>query len=238
MKKNVVSRFTMILFVIGLMTAIQFNTINEPDSRDTRDVWEIRQELSRETQLHSELLSEIGTVDDTVAKYEQASNDSPEQALKETLEELRTEAGLTEITGPGLQVHIEPSQEAVVTGQNIEQVSPALLIRLLNEINRFKDIELSIDGKRIINTSPIREINGRTTINGQPIGTPPFEMKIVAGSFDETKKLYNYLKASPILDNFYVDNLSVNVIQSQQEIIIEAYSEELKLEYLKAAEEE
>lgn len=120
MKKKVISRFTMILFVIGLMTAIQFNTINEPNSRDTRDVWEIRQELSREKQLHSELLSEIGTLDDTLAKYQEASNDSPEQALKETVEVLRKEAGLTQITGPGLQVHIEPSQEAIITGQNIE----------------------------------------------------------------------------------------------------------------------
>lgn len=238
MKRKVISRFTIILFVIGLMTAIQFNTINEPDSRDTRDVWEIRQELSREKQLHSELLSEIGTLDETLAKYEVAANDSPEQVLKETVEELRQEAGLTEISGPGLEVYIEPSQEAIITGQNIDQISPALLIRFVNEINRFKGIELSIDGKRIINTSPIRDINGRTTINGKPIGTPPIEMKIVAGTIDNAEKLYNHLKASPILDNFYIDNLSVNVMQPQEEITIEGYDGELELKHLEAAEEE
>lgn len=238
MKKKVISRFTMILFVIGLMTAIQFNTINEPDSRDTRDVWEIRQELSREKQLHSELLSEIGTLDETLSKYEEAANDSPEQVLKETVEELRQDAGLTEISGPGLIVHIEPSQEAIVTGQNIDQVSPALLIRFVNEINRFKGIELSIDGKRIINTSPVRDINGRTTINGKPIGTPPFEIKIVAGTIDNAEKLSNYLKASPILDNFYIDNLSVNVMEPQEEVTVEGYDGELELEHLEAAEEE
>ncbi|HSJ37184.1 MAG TPA: DUF881 domain-containing protein [Planococcus sp. (in: firmicutes)] len=238
MKKKVFSRFTMILFVIGLMTAIQFNTINEPDSRDTRDVWEIRQELSREKQLHSELLSEIGTLDDTLAKYAEASNDSPEKALKETVEALRKEAGLTELTGPGLRISIEPSMEAIVTGQNIEQVSPALLIRFVNEINRFNGVDLTIDGKRIINTSPIRDINGRTTVNGEAIGTPPLEMKIVAGTFDNAEKLYNYLNASPILDNFYIDNLSVDVEQPQEEITVESYDEELELEHLKAAEGE
>ncbi|WP_033543518.1 DUF881 domain-containing protein [Planococcus sp. CAU13] len=238
MKKKVISRFTMILFVIGLMTAIQFNTINEPHSRDTRDVWEIRQELSREKQLHSELLSEIGTLDGTLAKYEEAMNDSPEQALKETVEELRKEAGFTEITGPGLQILIEPSQEAIMSGQNIEQVSPELLIRLVNEINRFNNIDLSIDDKRLINTSPIRDINGRTTINGKPVGTPPFEMKVVAGTAEHAEKIYNHLKASPILDNFYIDNLSVNVMQPETEVKVEAYDEELGLEHLKAAEEE
>lgn len=238
MKKKVISRFTMILFVIGLMTAIQFNTINEPDARDTRDVWDIRQELSREKQLHSELLSEIGTMDGTLAKYEEAMTDSPEQALKETVEELRQEAGMTEITGHGFQILIEPSQEAIVTGENIEQVSPELLIRLVNEINRFKGVELSIDGNRLINTTPIRDINGRTTVNGKPISTPPFEIKVIADTADDTEKLYNHIKSSPILDNFYIDNLSVNVMQPQDEITVEAYDEELKLEHLKAAEEE
>jgi len=238
MKKKVFSRFTMILFVIGLMTAIQFNTINEPDSRDTRDIWEIRQELSREKQLHSELLSEIGTLDDTLEKYDEVSSDSPEQALQETVEELRKEAGLTELTGPGLRISIEPSPEAVVTGQNIEQISPALLIRFVNEINRFNEIDLAIDGKRIINTSPIRDINGRTTVNGKPIGTPPLEMTVVAGTLSNAEKLYNHLNASPILDNFYIDNLSVDVKQPEEKITIEAYDEELELEHLKAVEGE
>lgn len=238
MKKKVFSRFTMILFVIGLMTAIQFNTINEPDSRDTRDVWEIRQELSREKQLHSELLSEIGTIDDTLSKYAEASNDSPEQALQETVGDLREGAGLTELTGPGLHIFIEPSPEAVVTGQNIEQISPELLIRFVNEINRFNDIDLAIDGKRIINTSPIRDINGRTTINGKPIGTPPLELKIVAATMESAEKLHNHLRASPILDNFYIDNLSVDVKQPQEKITVEAYDEELMLEHLEAAEGE
>lgn len=238
MKKKVFSRFTMILFVIGLMTAIQFNTINEPDSRDTRDVWEIRQELSREKQLHSELLSEINTLDDTLRKYQQASNDSPEIALKETVEELRTEAGLTELKGPGLRLLIEPSPEAVATGQNIGQVSPELLIRFVNEINRFKGIELSIAGQRIINTSPIRDINGRTTVNGHPIGTPPFEMKIVAATYDDAERLYNHLKASQIMDNFYIDNLSIEVLEPQEDIAVEAFDGDLIFEHLRAAEGE
>ena len=70
MKKIISFRFSLILFIIGLMTAIQYNTLNEPNSRDTRDVWEVRQELSREKQLHSELLSEIGLLSETLSKYE------------------------------------------------------------------------------------------------------------------------------------------------------------------------
>lgn len=238
MKKKVFSRFTMILFTIGLMIAIQFNTINEPDARDTRDVWEIRQELAREKQLHSELLSEIGTLDDTLAKYSRALSESPEQALRSTVAELRQKAGLEAITGPGFRIFIGPSAEAVVSGSNIEEISSQLMIQFLNEINRFNRIEISIDGKRIVNTSPIRDINGRTTVNGEPIGTPPFEMKVVAETKEDAEKLYNHLKASYILDSFYIDDLSVDVRSPEDEVTVEAYDEKLELEHLRAAEEE
>lgn len=238
MKKKVFSRFTMILFVIGLMAAIQYNTIHEPDSRDTRDVWEIRQELSREEQLHSELLSEIGLLDETLAKYGTAASESPEQALKETVDELKMQAGLTEITGPGIEVNIEPSLEAMALGQNIEPISPDLLIRFLNEINRFNGLEISIDGNRVINTTAIRDINGSTTVNAKPVQTPPFIIKIIAGSMEDTEKLYNHILATPILDDFYIDNLSVTVSEPEKEIAIEAYDGKLDKNQLKEAKGE
>jgi len=238
MRKKIFSRFSIILFVIGLMMAVQYNTINEPNSRDTRDVWEIRQELSTEKQLHSELLSEIGQMDDTLNKYEATSEESPEQALKETVEELRSLAGLTEITGPGLEVMIEPSPEAVAFGQNIEGISPDLLIRFVNSLNSFNNLEMSIDGNRIVNTTAIRDINGQTTVNTKPVQTPPFAVKIVAGSMEDTEKLYNYLLSSPLLDDFYIDDLTVIVSEPKADMAVEADDGKISNQYLKDAKGE
>lgn len=237
MKKKIPSRFSLILFVIGMMAAIQYNTINEPNSRDTRDVWEVRQELSREKQIHSELLSEIGTLDETLSKYDNTADNSPEQAIKETVEELRAQAGLTEMTGPGIEVSIEPSPEAVAMGLNIEDIAPDLLIRFVNEINRFNGLYVSIDGKRIINTTAIRDINGRTTVNASPIQTPPFAIKIVSGSMENTEKLYNHLMSSLILDDFYIDNLSVVISEPAEELTVEGYEKEIDYHLLQKSEE-
>lgn len=238
MKRKIFSRFSIILFVIGLMTAIQYNTINEPDSRDTRDVWEIRQELSREKQLHSELLSEVGLLDTTLSKYEETSSESPEQALKETVEELRALAGLTEMTGPGFEVAINPSAEAVAFGEEIDYIAPDLLIRLVNEINRYNGLYVSVDGNRIVNTTAIRDINGLTTVNTVPIQTPPFKIKIASSSMEDTEKLYNHLLSSRILDDFYIDNLSVEISAPQEQMTIEPYEKELDYQHLRIAEEE
>lgn len=237
MKKIISFRFSLILFIIGLMTAIQYNTLNEPNSRDTRDVWEVRQELSREKQLHSELLSEIGLLSETLSKYEDAADQSPEQALVETVEDLRKAAGLTETAGPGIEVSIEPSPEAVALGQNIEGIAPDLLIRFVNEINRFNGLYVSIDGNRIVNTTAIRDINGRTTVNTVPIQTPPFKIKIIANSMEDTETLYNHLLSSPLRDDFYIDDLIVEVAEPSAELAIEAYDKDIDYNLLEEAKE-
>lgn len=237
MKKVISFRFSLILFIIGLMTAIQYNTLNEPNSRDTRDVWEVRQELSREKQLHSELLSEIGQLSETLSKYEDAADQSPEQALVETVEDLRKASGLTETAGPGIEVSIEPSPEAVALGQNIEGIAPDLLIRFVNEINRFNGLYVSIDGNRIVNTTAIRDINGRTTVNTVPIQTPPFNIKIVANSMEDTETLYNHLLSSPLRDDFYIDDLIVEVSEPTAELAIEAYDKDIDYNLLEEAKE-
>ncbi|ANU22828.1 DUF881 domain-containing protein [Planococcus donghaensis] len=238
MKKKIFTRFTAIMFLIGLMTAVQYNTINEPDRRDTRDVWEVRQELSREKKMHSQLLSEIGTLDETLNKYDAAADESPEQALRETAGELRNAVGLTETTGPGIEVFVEPSMEAVALGLEIEGISPDLLIRLVNEINRYDALYVSIDGKRIINTTSIRDINGETSVNGKPVETPPFSIKIISKSMKDSEKLYNHILASRILDDFYIDNMSLTVSAPQSDMVIQAYDGTIDTKYLQAIEGE
>ncbi|ANU19721.1 hypothetical protein BBI15_05620 [Planococcus plakortidis] len=238
MKKRITGRFTVILFVIGFMSATQYNTVNMEDSRDSRDTWEIRQQLSREKQVHSELLSEISLLDDTLGKYSDKATQDPEAILKETVEDLRVAAGLTQIRGPGVELEISPSLEAVALGTEITEIPPDLLIRLVNEINRFESIELSIAGERVINTTAIRDINGYTTVNADPISTPPFTIGITAESMEEARKLSSYLTASAIHDDFYIDDLTIAISEPQEDLELPAFDEEISMEHLEAGEGE
>ncbi|MGM0897619.1 MAG: DUF881 domain-containing protein [Bacillota bacterium] len=238
MKKRITGRFTVILFVIGFMVATQYNTVNTDDGRDTRDTWEIRQQLSREQQLHSELLSEISSLDDTLAKYNDEAAENPETVLKETVEVLRVSAGLSEVVGPGIELEISPSLEAIALGTEITEIPPDLLIRLVNEVNRFKAIEVAIAGERIINTTAIRDINGYTTVNAEPISTPPFTIAIAAVSMEEARKLHSYLTASAIHDDFYIDDLTINISQPQEELVLPPFDGEINMMHLEAGEGE
>lgn len=237
MRITVYIRFTIVLLIIGFMLAIQYNTVQNPETRDTRDIWAIRQELSKETETHSELLSEIYVLDQTILKYGNMVSESAELALQDTVEQLKKDIGLVEHSGPGIIIKVQPSLESVALGQPVEGISPDLLIRLINEINRFKANDIEVDGKRIIYSSPIRDVNGKTTVNNIPVRNAPFTIKIGTSTFEDAQKMYNQLEASTIGDDFYIDNLRLMIGKPEQNITISSYDQALNNQFLKEVPE-
>lgn len=157
--------FTMIAILVGFMLAIQFQTTNEPVVRDTRDAWELRQDIKDELELQSTLLQEIRKYEETIKNYESEIQQSKERAIKNTLQELREEAGLTDVSGKGITIQIEDIFDVPIPGQTRPQVSAELLRRLINELNINGARDISIAEQRYVNTSAIRDVNGYTTIN-------------------------------------------------------------------------
>lgn len=232
MKHKGISRFTLILLVIGFMLAVQYNTIQNPEVRDTRDIWEIRKELTTEKQYHSELLTRIREAEQIASKYETSNLERPERLIEESIVQLRTQLGLEQFRGPGLIIHVEPSAEAIAFGQTIEPISPDLLVRFVNEMNRFQAKAIEIDGKKLILSSAIRDINGRTTINTLPIRTAPFEMKIGTDSIENAEKIIGQIQASGLADDFYIDNLQLNIESPVFNLSITSYDQSIEVNYL------
>lgn len=230
--KKIIARITIVSFIIGLMIAIQYNTVQKPTERDTRDIWEVRQELSEEKKRQSELLSEILTLSEDVKEYESSNSKNQGQVLQNTLEELKREAGLSPVSGPGLTLNIRPSMELIEFGYQVEPISPELLIRLVNEIFRFNGLYMEINGQRIVHTTAIRDINGDTTVNSIPINDTEVEIKVITESFEMAEKLYSYLYASGFQDDFYIDNLDLVINKAQDKITITKFDGELVNSYL------
>lgn len=233
MKKMIHWRFTLILLLVGFMTAVQFNSLKSPEKRDTRDIWAIRQDLATEKQFHSELLSEIRELDKTIITYKSLNDENTGMALTQTVDKLYRQAGVTDMEGPGVVIKVKPSAESVAFGFPITGISPDLLTRFVNELNRFNGLIFEIDGKRYTILSSIRDINGMTTVNGLNVTTPPFAIKIITPTIMESEKLYNYLLASSIHDDFYLDDLIIEVGKPEKALEIRGYSERFKNHFLK-----
>ena len=232
-KKNI--SFIAISAVIGFMIAIQFQTVKKPVERDTRDLWQLREALLQEKELQSELLSEIRSIEEKLLAYESKQKQSKEQALLDTINELKIEAGMTKITAPGLILRIEPILEDIQIGSEISKaVSPELLKRLLNELNMYDAKYVSVDGQRIINTTVIRDINNETKIDGHALSNLPIEVKVGTDNLETAEKLYNQMKASKATEEFFIENLKLTVSEPDPEITIPAYDNSIQIRYLES----
>lgn len=223
---------TIISFIIGFMLAVQYNTVQKPTERNTSDLWEIRQELSAEKKRHSQLLSSISSVSATVDKYEDSEFDNPELLLQQTVDELKRQAGILPISGPGLTLSIEPAPELVQFGYEIKPLSPDLLIRLMNDLYRYNAEAIEIDGKRIIYNTSIRDINGKTTVNSEEIDKTNIEINVITQSMEQAEKLQNHLLASTFPDEFYIDNLILSVQEAKPNVRINSTVDIQKSKYL------
>jgi uncharacterized protein YlxW (UPF0749 family) len=232
-KKNI--SFIAISTVIGFMIAIQFQTVKEPVERDTRDLWQLREALLQEKELQSELVSEIRSNEEKLLAYESKQKQSKEQALSDTIEELKNEAGLTEVQAPGLTLKIQPILEEIQLGIPVSKdVSPELLKRLLNELNMYDAKYVSVDGQRIINTTVIRDINNETKIDGHALSSLPIEVKVGVDNIEIAEKLYNRIKASKATEEFFTENLKLVISEPTPEVTIPAYDNPIRIRYLES----
>lgn len=221
--------FTLVMLVFGFMLAIQFQTIKKPIVRDTRDMWELRDALLKEKQLQSVLLNEIRSNEEKLEKYETARKQSKEQALRETLDELKTEAGLTDVIGPGIVLQISPIYEGILEGKQKPTVSADLLARLVNELNMNGAKQISIDNQRLINTTVIRDINGETKVGGHALKKLPFEVAIIVDDMKSAEKLSKQMEVSKSLQDFYIDNLQIRISKPIEKLKIPAYQDPIRV---------
>ncbi|MFS0861399.1 DUF881 domain-containing protein [Fredinandcohnia sp. 179-A 10B2 NHS] len=225
-KKKVMS-FTVITGIIGFMVAVQFQTIQEPEVRDTRDLWELREALKQSQELYTDLLSQIYTYEAKMEQYENERDDSRILILQETLDELRKEAGLTEMTGPGITITVEQSFNEA--GRQAGYISPSLLRWLVNELNSYQAKAISIDGHRVISTTVIREIQGRPKIDSYTISTLPIEINVIA---DDAERLYNKLKASEAERQFFIDNLRLKITKPSKAVTVPSYDDPIRITHM------
>ncbi|MBO1510512.1 DUF881 domain-containing protein [Metabacillus sp. BG109] len=225
--------FSFLTMIFGLMLAIQFQTIKEPIVRDTRDMWQLREDLKKEQQLQVELLSEIRKYNEIIETYKAEENQNPEVALKETLNVLKEEAGLTEVTGPGIIITINRLFSEELIGEPLPNISPELLKRLINELNSYDAEEISIQGRRVINSTVIRDINGQTKMDNYSLHTYPIEIKVISENAD---KLYNRMNASTTDEDFAIDNLSLSISNPIDSMTIPAYEDTIRVKNMKPLE--
>ncbi|SHN15065.1 DUF881 domain-containing protein [Gracilibacillus kekensis] len=220
--KNVITKQKLMIgfvcLLIGFMVAILFNTNQQPVDRETRDTWEIRSALQEEQKMQQNLYQEIAIAEKMLLEYQEQTEHQQIDSLKESIEALQKEAGLTEIVGNGVVLTIEPLflDEGY---QEFPSLNAELLQLFINDLNAYGANEMAVGNQRIVNITPIRDVNGEVYVNNSSIGSLPVEIRVLT---KDTERLINHIEVSEINDYFALENVTIS-FKEQEKIKLPKY---------------
>lgn len=219
--------FILVSTIIGFMLAVQFKSIQEPERRDTRDTWQLKSDLLYEQKRQAQLTKDITELETQLASYETELKTSKEQALMDVVDGLKKEVGIADVTGPGVIITINALTDETLLLQGAKRISPDLLRRLINELNKYDAEHISVDGQRVVNNTVIRDINGITKIDGYALNTFPIEIKVIAA---DAEILRDRLKVAQTIEEFFIENLTLTISQPLTSVTVPAYRNKIHVQ--------
>ncbi|ADH99167.1 DUF881 domain-containing protein [Salisediminibacterium selenitireducens] len=216
----------------GLMIMVQTDSGAMNVSGDTRNLAELRQDLMEQKERRQELYDQI---EESKAVLDQlVSEDDVEDLLFHVQESLREDAGFTEMTGEGVIIEIDLHFDETYVGGGVTHIPPYLLRLLINELNIQGARHIAIDRQRIVSSTAIREVEGRTLINGQWISYFPIQIQVLT---DRPDDLRYAMLASNARDLFQYENMSFTA-EVAEEITLPAYHQLPRIRYMEVVQEE
>lgn len=172
------SKFHWVLVVVGLVLGLMLSTQfrAQQDRVATTTVQRIEQ-LAQEVKAaraerdalrvrNSELRNEL----------DQVAGEARHGRLRNELETVRIQSGMSSVTGPGIEVVLSDSSLPSQIGQNpnLYVLHDEDLVRVLNELRAAGAEALAINGERIVATSEVMCIGPAVRVNKTKRLTPPY----------------------------------------------------------------
>jgi uncharacterized protein YlxW (UPF0749 family) len=223
---------TIVAMFFGFMLVLQFQTIKHPKVRDTRNIFQLQSDLAKEQKQHIDLNSELSQSEQLLYRYQSSQKENLVKTMKETLQQQKVEAGLTQKEGPGDLIVIKPLLGGNDPFSNDGIITAALMRQFINVLNEYGATDLAIGGERIINITPIRMVHNDLLINDQKMPEVPYSIQVLT---DDPGKLKTLLDVSPVLDDLARAGLTLDV-SIQKKVSLPAYQAPIKFNYVKPVE--
>ncbi len=223
----------LVCMIFGMMIAFQVKVIDNVNSwltvEQDPDVLEQLAVLEEENE---KLKSENLALQEQYEKIEQTviGDDAYLEDIKAMIDKERSIAGMTDLEGKGLIIHLNPSEMALNEKSQIQ--SAVLLLTLNNELNSAGAEAISINGERIINRTEVRQVGSYVQINGKKYNYP-FEVRVIG----DPDTLYNAITMpSGVVDLLKVNTFKVRIEKSDA-VQIDGYKGSVEVEYAKPVDE-
>ncbi|GAA0364671.1 DUF881 domain-containing protein [Bacillus horti] len=235
MNKRVPLLLAFICVILGFMVAIQFQSNNETEYSDSRDMNELRINLQKERERTQILLNEISKHEHLLYQYEMSMNKEDEltSVMEQELQRIKKMAGMDDVIGEGVIVRIKKSEDMDLENDFYTQlVFDEDLRKIVNDVNAYGARAISINGQRIISTSAVRNVGNRILVNTIPI-QPPYEIRVIG----DPSILIPALRLEGLDEYFAVVNHVVEY-EEKSSLTIKGYSQDIENYYLQSVKED
>ena len=231
---------SVVCVILGILLALQFKSVRENNQIDALNTTRVQtlQNLLDETREQNDRLSEqVKEMRKEVQSYREAaagSSEQRDQALLDEIAHLQLAAGMTDVVGPGIEVVLEDSTAANISGDEADYlIHDSDILSVVNELRDAGAEALSLNGNRILATSEIRCSGSVVTINGRRTSAP-----FVIDAIGDTDTMFNAL----MMRNGVVDVLkqwSIQVsVTEVDELLVPAYDGTIEYRYAQTATED
>jgi len=216
--------------ILGIMLAFQFRITRE--IQKTESVQRAEELSAQLTRLKKERDAVQAEVDGLRSRLDKISAGPKEAGLKEELEQARIEAGVTELTGPGVEVTLNDSNISLRTGENpnLFVLHDEDVLRVLNELRAAGAEAVSISGQRLLATTEVR-CNGPTILINKKRLAPPY----VITAIGNPDTLESSLKMrGGVAETLQFWGIQV-AVKKMPQVTVPAYNGALRFDYARPA---
>ena len=229
---SLILRVMCILLSYGISVQIK-TTNNIGTTRGTSAIEnELRDKVLKEKEKFDNLFELVEKTEKELEKQRNGATKNNEELkqLENTITQGNKVLGLSEVTGSGIIVTLNDSQEILPSNYlgdpNDLLVHDVDIIRVVNELKNAGAEAISVNGQRIVTTSSIECVGSVIKINGTKVGAP-FEIKAIGLQ----EALINVNRSAGYLSNMKEYwGLDVNV-KKEDDIVIPKYTGLMKFQY-------
>ncbi|MDD4237399.1 MAG: DUF881 domain-containing protein [Desulfotomaculaceae bacterium] len=217
--------------VLGILLAVQFRVTLEIQS--TEPVQRAKTLAAQVNQVKSEREALQGQVGSLRAELDKAMSLPQTAEIMEELDRARIEAGVTELTGPGVEVTLNDSIVSLKPGQdpNLYVLHDEDVLRVLNELRAAGAEAISMNGQRLLATTEVRCTGPTVLLNKNKRLAPPYVITAIGNP--DTLESSLKMKGG-VAETLQFWGIQVTVKKVPQ-VIVPPYSGGTKFEFAKAA---
>ncbi len=195
--------------VLGILVGVQFRIDRGVPAVGPENIGEMAVLLLHSEQQDKQLAQEVAALKAQLLSHEQGV--SRYKALVQQLDQARQEAGLTKVSGKGVEV-VMTEPPAGPGGNGIFSIHDTDVLMIMNELRAAGAYALSINGQRVVATTEVRQAGSIFSINNSP-AAPPFTIVALGNPTTMTQAL---LLRGGVVDTLEAVGIGIKIRSSQQ----------------------